>query len=396
MESVLEQLIGTLAEATFFKELCFTGQTFAATSGESKELADAYVWLETEALVIQVKEREDSSRHKGNIIARWFKRKVIDKGSSQIADTISFLNDHPDVRVKNARGREFTLRELNVEPRHNVIVFGTLSDPTALRQQLRAHQSGRSGLIHLIEAVDFRNLLRLAVTPRELFDYLAFREKYLARHAFARAMSEKWIFGRFVYTTELTAPDADTESWDGGAVVDSLVDDTPEIDLRLFFDHIGEWAATRDGGESIFHKLILECAHLSRAGMREFKRRGLKCQQRLDRPGPETLYRIVNPARDCVFVFGVMPKEMIDKVEIGALNLVQLAKYECRTSKALGFFTTPVGDEDVATTPVYLEQPWEQNQIGEAMLKEFNPFRPLKGGILYGYSVDECVPKEEG
>ena len=393
VSSLIEQLVADVTEATFFKELCFTGQTFATMPGDSKELADVYVWMETESLVIQVKERDDSGADSPGELMKWFKRKVLSKASDQIADSIRFLNDYPDIAVENARGRQLTLGELNVEPRHNVIVYGSLSTPDTLRGQDRVHHSKRSGCIHLIEAADFCNLLHLTVTPRELFDYLRFREEYLEQHSFGRKMSEKWLFGRFVHTPEAGDTRSDSESWDGESVVDRLVNDVPEINLRRFFDLIGEWAANRDGGTSIFHKLILECAHLERGVMREFKRRALRCQQRLDKPAPDTLYRLLNPARDCVFVFGVLPEEMLDEVEIGAMNLVQLAKYECRYSKALGLFSTPAGNDSIATTPVYLECPWERTDIGEAMMRMPSPFPPLKSGKVFNYFVQP--PEDE-
>ncbi len=388
MSSLIEQIVADLSEATFFKELCFTGQTFARSSGETKELADVLVCLETEALIIQVKERDTASGMDAVALERWFTRKVVGKGSDQITDTISFLADHSETTVKNSRGCEFRLGELAAETIHNIIVFGSLSCPSQLREQARLHMSKRSGPIHLIEAVDFRNLLRWTVTPREMLSYLEFRERYLGKHEFARKRSEKWLFGRYVRTIERSGSEVEDADFNGEAVVESLVDDALNVDLQRFFDHIGEWAASRDGRESIFYKLVLECAHLPRAAMREFKKRLLKCQERLDKPIPETLYRIVNPDRDCVFVFGVMPRKEIGRVEIGVMNMAQLAKYDCRTSKVVGFFFTPVGEDDVGTTPVFIEHPWKQDKEADAMLAKFNPFQPLKKDIIYGYFVD--------
>ncbi|MCZ6653216.1 MAG: hypothetical protein O7D91_09340 [Planctomycetota bacterium] len=346
------------------------------------------VCLETEALIIQVKERDTASGMDAVALERWFTKKVVGKGSDQIADTISFLADHSEIRVKNARGREFRLGELAAETAHIVIVFGSLSCPSQLREQARIHMSKRSGPIHLIEASDFRNLLRWTVTPREMLSYLDFRERYLGKREFARMRSEKWLFGRFVGSIEAGCSEIDDADFNGEAVVESLVDDALEVDLRRFLNHIGEWAASGDGRESIFYKLILECAHLPRATMREFKKRMLKCQNRLDKPIPETLYRIVNPERDCVFVFGVMPRNEIGRVEIDVMNMAQLAKYDCGASKVVGFFFTPGGEDDVGTTPVFIEDTWKQDKEADAMLAKFNPFRPLKKDIIYGYFVD--------
>lgn len=390
MSSILEQVVADISEATFFKELCFTGQVFAQSTGENKELADVFVWLESESLIIQIKERSEKSNHDSDSLTKWFDKKVMTNGSNQIADTISFLQDHQDTKVQNSRGRDFLFRDLNVEPRQNVIVYGSLRSLAELPNQDLIYISKKSGPIHLIESTSFGNLLRWTVTPRELLDYLKFREQYITNHAFANKMSEKWVFGRFVQDAEINNEDLDLETWDGEGVVDNLNDDTSDIDLRVFFDHIGNWAKSRNGNESIFHKLILECAHLSRSAMREFKRRLILCQENLNKPIPETLYRFENPVRDCVFVFGVMPEGGGAQNEAAASGASALAKYDRKVSKVVGFFTAPVGTDDVATIPVYLEYPWVYDEAHENFLAKSNPFRPLKSDILYGYNVNNA------
>ena len=105
---------------------------------------------------------------------------------------------------------------------------------------------------------------------------------------------------------------------------------------------------------------------------------------------PESLYRILNPNRDCAFVFGVMPEGGVAQNEAAAGGAAALAKYACKTGKVVGLFSAPVGEDVVATTPVYLEFPWKHDKIHEEFLAECNPFRPLKGGTLYGYYTKEA------
>lgn len=88
MKSLIEDIVGRLSEATFFSELCFRGQEFAASKGDTKELADVLVWMETDGLIIQVKERNKAIPTDQGLFEKWFSKKVLDKGSSQIADTV--------------------------------------------------------------------------------------------------------------------------------------------------------------------------------------------------------------------------------------------------------------------------------------------------------------------
>lgn len=383
MSSLIESITANLSKATFFGELCFAGQKFEVAGVGEFELADVFIWLESQGIIIQVKERAKDQVTDQSAFDKWFKKKVLGKGSNQIADTLAFFKKYPSVTVQNARGIEFELSQLDSATMHKLILFGTLHDGVDQHHMLKLHESQRSGFIHLIQAVDFANLLEWIISPKEMLEYLSLRASFLQKAKRASKESEKWLFGQFIQC----ADPGDAGLADGEAVVDRLVDDSKEVDLRPFLDMLGDWAISQIGNPRHFQKVILECALLPRSGMREFKLRIVKCLERLDRPGPETLYRIVNAPRDCAFVFGAMPPEYVNKVEVGAQNLTVLAKYDCRTSKAVGFFLTKVDQESLATTPVYLEGPWEQNDLLDRALRTFNPFIPLNQGVRYGYFV---------
>jgi len=383
--SLIEKIVAELSEATFFKEFCFTGQTFAPSTGESKELADVLICLDSDLIVIQVKEREEGEKCDTEALNRWFEKKVIGKGSDQVADTIRFLKDHPDATVKNARGHEFKLAQLAAASRQNVIVFGSLDFPDENQRRKKLYHSSRSGPIHLIEAVSFSNLLRWTVTPAEMLEYLRFRQDYMEEHPEAHDRSEKWLFGRFIRTPKPEDADADQQQFDGEAVVDSLTDDIASVDLREFFDVLGEGFPNEEG----LRHLLTECAYLPRSAMREVKRRIVKCQQRLDRPVPDTLYRTVNPHRSCVFVFGVMPPNQFARVHVGVANLTGLAKYLCRTDKGVGFFFTKLRDGRLATTPFFMEGPHRDMPEMDIIVQQYDPFRPLKTATIYGYYEDD-------
>ena len=384
MKSLIEDIVGRLSEATFFSELCFRGQEFAASKCDTKELADVLVWMETDGLIIQVKERNKAIPTDQGMFEKWFSKKVLDKGSSQIADTVLFLRDHPSVSVVNARGHSFTLGELASANMHKVIVFGSLNYEADQQRLPKMHVSRRSGPIHIIDAASFSNLLRWVVTPGELIQYLCFRQTILNENPETLTRTEKWLFGSFASWSSSGGSFELPSQQEGETIVDSLADDMSEVDLRRLFDDVGRWAAGKTNVR-MFYRILIECGQLTRGMMREFKKRMLKCYNRLDKPVPDTIYRIVNADRDCVFVLGVMPSLTVEEVETACMNLTFIGKYEAKTSKAIGLFFTDFGDDDIGTTPVYVEYPWCYDPEMDSALKEFDVFKPLKSGRIEHY-----------
>lgn len=392
MKSLIEHIVTEVAATTFFRELSFTSQQFSLSDGTTEELADLFVWMQSDGIVFQVKERAEDASNANHDFEKWFKKKVVGQGSDQIAATLSFFKNHPSIKVKNCRGIEFELNELDSARMHKVIVFGTLADGVEQHGRPKFHQSKRSGFIHLIQVVDFTNLLHWTATPGEMLTYLRFREEHLSQYKEAWRRTEKWLFGSFVHWSASGQVPKLLHVSEGEHIIESLKDDAADVDLRQFLDFIGEWAAQRPGNRKAFPQLVIECAYLSRAGFREFKRRIKKCLSRLDQPAPKSLYRILNGERDCVFAFGVLPPHPVKEVEIGAANFTYLLKYECRVPKAVGFFFTPFGPDDTGTTPVYLEMPWQEDSDAKDTIEKLGTYiRPLNREMGIEYTLNDLA-----
>jgi hypothetical protein len=117
---------------------------------------------------------------------------------------------------------------------------------------------------------------------------------------------------------------------------------------------------------------------------------GRSCRARQSgEAGGKSLYRLLNGSRDCVFAFGILPTESLDKAEVGAANYTYLMKYDCRSSKAVGFFFTAVDQDHTATTPVYLERAWQKDSDAEDAVQKFGKFiRPLNSQPGTAYRLD--------
>lgn len=392
MRSLIEFITADLSEAAFFKELCFRGQRFPVPETGECELADVFIWLESDGIIIQVKERAEDEPANQATFDKWFKNKVQGKGADQIADTLAFFKNHPSVVVKNARKLDFELHQVDAAMMHKLIVFGTLADGVDQHHQAKFRISKRSGFIHLIQAVDFANLLKWTVTPGEMLEYLRFREQVVQQWDVAKKRTEKWLFGCFVHWSGSGRDPECLEESVGEAQVDGLIDDTEQANLRRFYDVLGSWASTTADPSSFGHMLV-ELAHMPRLFAREFKTRVLKCMERLDKPFPRTLYRLYNQPRDCLFVLTIPLGDSIQQREEVSRDLLRAAKYGERTRKAVGLFFAAQGKDEMGISLVYLDEPWKESAQGEAAIAAFPILaRPMRKVTGHAYSwTDETI-----
>src|ERR1039457_4876085 len=92
--------IAALNEFYFFREFTFSQTKFRPTPKNELELADNVVWLGDTLLIYQIKEREVVGTTLENE-ERWFEKKVLGLATSQIRDTLSYLQTYPEICVEN-------------------------------------------------------------------------------------------------------------------------------------------------------------------------------------------------------------------------------------------------------------------------------------------------------
>src|ERR1700733_12758310 len=90
-----EDALGKLNSDFFFREFTFSSNTFAPTPSEELELADKIVWLDDLLMLYQLKERSVESETTADKERAWFESVVIDHGTRQIRDTLSYLKQYP-------------------------------------------------------------------------------------------------------------------------------------------------------------------------------------------------------------------------------------------------------------------------------------------------------------
>jgi hypothetical protein len=145
----LEEFIAHLNSLAFWREFTFAQNKFAPQPGAEVELADNLVWFRGFAFVLQLKERKNETRNP-DAERTWYRRKVLDKGTRQIRDTLRFLRENDQIRLTNERGHSFDIRGSEITEIIKIVVFaGGRALPEDCWQK-HYHVSREAGYIHIL------------------------------------------------------------------------------------------------------------------------------------------------------------------------------------------------------------------------------------------------------
>lgn len=161
-----ENALGKLNSDFFFREFTFSSNTFSPTPAQELELADKIVWLDDLMMVYQVKERVLETETTAEKERQWFESVVMDRGTRQIRHTISYLKQYTQIELRNDRGDPFDFATARVNPHSLVIYYSDPLLPKACRFQ-KYHYSRSAGIIHVLHAQDYFDVLNTLVTPVE-------------------------------------------------------------------------------------------------------------------------------------------------------------------------------------------------------------------------------------
>ena len=171
----LEEYIAHLNSVAFWKEFTFAQNKFAPQPDKELELADNLVWLGDYACVLQLKQRADETNDP-ETERIWFQKKVLNKATSQVRDTLRFLDEHEQIRITNERGHAFDIRRAELGEITKIVVFlGGRALPEDCRQT-RYHVSRTAGFIHVLAAHDYLGILEKLRLPEDIRRYFAYRE----------------------------------------------------------------------------------------------------------------------------------------------------------------------------------------------------------------------------
>ena len=373
---MLEQYIAHLNSLAFWREFTFAQNKFVPRPGIELELADNLVWFGDRAYVLQLKEREGST---GDPDAErvWFQKKVLKKATSQIRDSLRFLEEQGQITVTNERGHSFDIRRSALNEIIKIVVY--LPDPVLPDDCLhtRYHISQSSGaFIHLLAANDYLGILEKLRVPEDIARYFAYREGVLPRlRAVGSQTDEADIMGAFLNEEDLPTHRSHE-------ILHDFIQDLDAFDLSSLLgdlhDHIDRSTQPYD-----YYRILLEFARVPRSVWREVKVRFLKSLEAAAGHRWEQPFRLTFPATNCTFMIAPLDPQLPstgpegERTRItGLRNLTDAAMYLARTSKGVGILVSRDG-EFVQIDWSLVDLPWELHEKMEASLAKSNPFRAV-------------------
>lgn len=167
------------------------------------ELSDGMVILDNSMLIFQIKERNaeevisPSSKGEDN----WFKSKVLKEAKNQVRNSVKNLQAGSAIKVQNQRGHELSLQDYSKYNVFKIIIYKSefydfLSDNCKYK---KFYNSDIVGLIHIINSVDYKLIVKKLITPGEIISYFSFREKLIFKYNnMPENFNEKSMLGQYI------------------------------------------------------------------------------------------------------------------------------------------------------------------------------------------------------
>jgi len=377
----------------FLREFCFRSTKFTPPTRTSEvELADFVIQLDDLVMIFQVKEREEPSTDP-EAERTWFDRKVIKKATQQIRDTVNHLRDCRG-EIANDRGRRIALPVgLDAASVLKLVVFKGGKHLPVDQARHHFHDSRTAGFIHVIAAGDWAGLMNTLVTPREIADFLRWREGVCRAHtAMARSVSEKALVGQFLAEEAAEQPSPSFET-----IVDRLLDETASFDmlgfLNLFPDRITVEAPPGhikpadmcDAGAD-YYPIVREIAKLPRTDLSAFKTRFGLAWQRAGKVYDPPFMRMVS-STGVGFVFAPVPEGLEDRAQDGLMNFVAAHMYVQQIRRCIGASFVNEGEWRFIWW-VMLDQEWRHNPEMEKYLRE-HPISAVREDFVPRYRLQQ-------
>jgi hypothetical protein len=382
-----EEDIARLNQYYFFREFTFSKNTFRPTPTEEVELADNVIWLDNILNIYQLKERQAPNNTNSEKEQRWFEQKVLGKATRQIRDTLNYLHNHRDIHLQNHRGHAFNVTVSSLESVHKLVLYKAHEAlPESCRKQ-KHYRSQTAGLIHLIPADDYLGTLRTLLTPAEVSDYLAFREKLITNweedvlNLPEQALVGQYLSGisnekpQFVFVEYLQKLQHRAEEWDMTGVI------------NVFPERV-----TTDNVSTDYYYIVKEIAKLMRNELRELKTRFKLSMEKASANEFVLPYRMAIPRTGCGFVFIPLTDDFIEHRLQFLQNFTYAHKYDQRLPKCIGVSFAPEEDGWYSVEWCYIECPWQEDPEMENRLRQNNPFGEVRAVELSQYtfgSVEE-------
>lgn len=375
--------LAALNQWHFFREFVYSQTTFRPIPSQEVELADNLVCLGEIMIGYQLKEREQVAGADAESERRWFENKVLGKATRQIRDTVKYLRDHEVIELQNARGHRSQVTFSAIRQFHKLVVYLPHEQLPAECRAIKCHLSTTVGIIHVISGHDYLGIVRTLLTPAEVADYLAFREKLISHwSADVLSVPETALVGQYLcgdfderpsieYVDYLKRLEHHADDWDMSGIITKFPD-----------------RVTTDNASTDYYPIVRELSLLKRDELRQFKQRFQISLEKARADEFARPYRMAVPRTGCGFVFIPVTKGLLPRRQVGLVNLTLAHKYDQRLSKCVGVSIADDVKPWFNAKWCYTEFPWEEDSEMDKLLNEGSPFREVKHVTSPRYSFD--------
>lgn len=378
-----EDEINGLNEYFFFKEFTYSDNKFKKPDGQEVEFADSIIFLDDFSFIFQIKERVNPFNSTEKKEKKWFKDKVIKKGTKQIRDTLSYIEDYPNASLVNNRGDSINIPTSSLSSIHKIVVHKSDELLPDECKNKKYHVSKTVGVIHIFQSHDYLGIVHYLITPAELSEYLLFRSNLIDQYGEdINEISELAILGQYLSGSEEGGPseefiqylallDEDIESWDMTGII------------KRFPEKI-----TRQEGASDYYCIVNEIAKLMRNELAAFRDRFIRSWEAAKDDKSVLPYRFKSPRTGCAFLFLPLLKSKKGSRGEALVNLTLANKYDLQSDKSLGvsFIADKDGWQDVEWC--FVEEAWQKDQEIDKLLEENYPFRPVSQQKIDRYKFE--------
>lgn len=376
----LEYDINNLNEHFFFKEFTYSKNTFKRTDGQEIEIADSIVYLDNVSFVFQLKERVNQPDTTPEKESKWYIKKVLTFATKQIRDTISYIDNYQDVTLSNNRGHSINVSSASLSSPHKIIIHKSSEILPIECANTKFHLSTTAGVIHILQANDYLNVVHYLLTPTELAEYFNFRASFIEKHGKRiNNFSEPALLGQYFSGDEESEPSESFTSY-----ISALRNNVEKWDMTGIIKLFPERMVGEEGPTDYYY-IVKEIAKLMRNELCMFKERFMLSWDAAKDYKSVLPYRFHVPRTDCSFLFLPLLKNEKATRRNFLIGLTNANKHDLKSSKAIGVsFLKSDGDwQDIEWC--FVEHPWETNAEADKLLKDDFPFRAVKEEIVDRY-----------
>lgn len=367
----MEDITVHLNANVFTRAFSFSSAQLPLRGPARPHLAERVVLLDGIGFIYQLSEHGTRGGKKPASLRKWFADDIVKKGVKQIGRTRGLLRNYISVSLVNARGHRVLVPLAAADDLIGLLLYrapatGPGFDPPRFRE------APGTGFVHIMRDTDYFGICEYLVTPSELTDYFRFREQVLTNpDPIPQTVSEAALLGQYLFAEFDEEPHPRYE-----VAARAFTGDPGAFAFAYVVENLGTQMAKRDeeSVEAIYHRILVEIAHLGRSELREFKAQLRLCLEAVRTDRFELPYRLCSPRTQCAFLILPGSAEFRLRAREALESLASACKHELQIEKQVSIAMWRSG-EIIDIDWMYTEGPIGPNEDIDRRLARAYPFR---------------------